>query len=86
MAFLPWHLALAYLLDLVVGDPHWLPHPTRWIGRLITRVESVFYDSHASPNLQRLAGCAFWMLVTAGVLIGTIVIMEVSRHLNVYSR
>ncbi len=83
MAFLPWHLALAYMFDLVVGDPHWLPHPMRWIGRLITWVESVFYDDHASPNVQRLAGCAFWMSVVAGVVIGTSVIIEVSKHLNV---
>ena len=84
MVFLPWHLALAYGLDLLAGDPQWLPHPTRWIGRLITWVESVFYDDRASLNLQRLAGCAFWMSVVAGVLIGAKVVIEVSTHLNTF--
>jgi adenosylcobinamide-phosphate synthase len=83
MVFLPWHLALAYGLDLTIGDPQWLPHPTRWIGRLITWVESVFYDDQASPNLQRLAGCAFWMSVVAGVFIGATVIIQLSVHLDV---
>jgi adenosylcobinamide-phosphate synthase len=82
MLFLPWHLATAYGLDLLVGDPLWLPHPTRWIGRLITWTESVFYDGNASPSLQRLAGCAFWMSVIAGVLVGTMFLIEISIHLS----
>lgn len=28
-------LVLALLLDALIGDPSWMPHPVRWIGRLI---------------------------------------------------
>ena len=28
-----------FLLDLVLGDPYWLPHPIRWIGRMIGAFE-----------------------------------------------
>src|SRR5262249_20434638 len=28
-------LLLGFLLDQLLGDPHWLPHPVRWIGRMI---------------------------------------------------
>lgn len=82
MLFLPWHLALAYLADLAVGDPQWLPHPTRWIGRWISRVERIFYDGEASPTLQRLAGCAFWLIVVAGVFIGAMFLIELSTYLD----
>ncbi len=34
-------LAVGYVLDLIVGDPHWLPHPIRLIGRLISLGESL---------------------------------------------
>ena len=27
---------LGFVLDLLFGDPHWLPHPIRLIGNLIT--------------------------------------------------
>ncbi len=33
-------LMLAYSLDLVFGDPLWLPHPVRAIGRAITALEN----------------------------------------------
>jgi adenosylcobinamide-phosphate synthase len=82
MGFFPWHLASAYALDLLAGDPPWLPHPTRWIGRLITGVEAVFCDEHASPERQRLAGCAFWLSVLAGGVIGTLFLMQLCLHLN----
>lgn len=32
---------LGYLLDRVLGDPAWLPHPVRWIGSAVTRAEAV---------------------------------------------
>lgn len=32
-------LALAYLLDLIIGDPKQLPHPVRLIGRAIEKTE-----------------------------------------------
>lgn len=82
MVFLPWHLALAYLADLAVGDPRWLPHPTRWIGRWIGRVERIFYDKAASPDLQRLAGGAFWLIVVAGVFFGAMSLMELAAYFD----
>lgn len=30
-----------FLLDILLGDPHWLPHPVRWIGRLISFLEKI---------------------------------------------
>ncbi len=68
MAFLPWHLVSAYFLDLAAGDPHWLPHPVRWIGRLIARTENVLYAESASPFLMRILGFALWVIVIAVVL------------------
>lgn len=32
-------LVAAAAADLVVGDPPWMPHPVRWIGRLIAWLE-----------------------------------------------
>ncbi|HLG30521.1 MAG TPA: cobalamin biosynthesis protein, partial [Candidatus Brocadiales bacterium] len=32
---------LAFILDLIFGDPQWLPHPVRWIGKVINYLEQV---------------------------------------------
>lgn len=30
----------AFMLDIILGDPHWLPHPVRWIGRAVYFIET----------------------------------------------
>ncbi|MBC2744427.1 MAG: cobalamin biosynthesis protein, partial [Desulfosarcina sp.] len=35
-------LTLAVALDMVLGDPLWLPHPVRWMGKAIERLEPRF--------------------------------------------
>ena len=40
---LPWlALPAAFALDAMVGDPRWLPHPVRWMGRAIELAEPFF--------------------------------------------
>ncbi len=34
---------IAYIMDLILGDPHWFPHPVRFIGKLITLLEKLLY-------------------------------------------
>ncbi len=39
-----WHtswyiLPAAFALDIMLGDPHYLPHPVRWMGKAIERLE-----------------------------------------------
>lgn len=33
-------LIIGFVLDLIFGDPYWLPHPVRWIGKLIDTLEA----------------------------------------------
>jgi adenosylcobinamide-phosphate synthase len=35
-------LCIAYLLDLIIGDPRWIPHPVSGIGWVIDKLEHVF--------------------------------------------
>lgn len=46
MEILKYHalaLLIGYVLDLIIGDPHSLPHPIRVIGRLISYIEKKTY-------------------------------------------
>ena len=60
-------LLIGFCIDLVVGDPHSLPHPVVAIGRLISASERFFRRVFpATPGGERAAGAALWVVV-AGV-------------------
>jgi len=42
-------LAAAFILDLLAGDPKWLPHPIVWMGRAISFFEPEFRKRFENP-------------------------------------
>jgi len=36
-------IGIAYLIDLIAGDPYWMPHPVQFIGKLIEKFEKFLY-------------------------------------------
>lgn len=58
-------LAVALLIDLVAGDPKWLPHPVRLIGTAIEKGEAAL--RRIKPLPPRAAGIILWLLITGGV-------------------
>ncbi|BCJ96389.1 cobalamin biosynthesis protein CobD [Anaerocolumna cellulosilytica] len=65
MELLKYHtviaLILGYILDLLFGDPYWLPHPIRLIGSLINRMEKAI-RSFTSKNPKALLMGGFLLL------------------------
>jgi len=39
-----------FLLDLILGDPYWLPHPVRLIGKLIAGLEKRLMENEGGRN------------------------------------
>lgn len=57
-------LALSFLLDLLIGDPKWIPHPVVLIGRTITFLEKRLRGcSPATPEGERSAGRTLVVIV-----------------------
>jgi len=61
-------LLIAYVLDLLLGDPRWLPHPVRLIGLAARVLESLVT---AVLGRTRLSGSLFTLLIVGGTLWGT---------------
>jgi adenosylcobinamide-phosphate synthase len=56
-------LISAFLLDLAVGDPHWLPHPVVFMGNFISYGEALLRSGN--PRRDFIAGMAFSLFVIA---------------------
>lgn len=52
----PPRLALAYALDLLLGDPEWFPHPVRWFGFLTRVGERWLRPFGRGPKSEMLVG------------------------------
>jgi adenosylcobinamide-phosphate synthase len=57
-------IAAACVLDWVAGDPEWLPHPVRLMGRCTQLAEGVVRRPGQGPRGELIAGAA----LTAGVV------------------
>ena len=42
-----------FLLDLLLGDPYWLPHPIRLIGSLISGLEKKLLGGRTEKNHKK---------------------------------
>src|SRR2546430_14249280 len=51
-------LVLACMLDVVLGDPRWLPHPVRLMGRVITWYDGCVRRAAHGPSGEQAAGIA----------------------------
>ena len=49
-------LLLATALDAVAGDPHWLPHPVRWMGAIISWYDQRIRSLCKTDEALRMAG------------------------------
>ena len=60
-------IIFAYILDLLLGDPKWLPHPVRWIGRYITFLEDKIKRFADTPLSEKIGGIFLFIIVVGSV-------------------
>ena len=57
-------LVLGFIIDLILGDPHSIPHPVVFIGKLVSALEKGLRKAFpASPRGERAAGGLLWIVV-----------------------
>ncbi|ANA79145.1 cobalamin biosynthesis protein CobD [Paenibacillus glucanolyticus] len=66
-----WVIWAAVLLDLLIGDPRWLPHPVIGMGKVIRRVEGwIRHRATTAQGLKR-AGILLPVIVAGGSFVLT---------------
>ena len=59
-------LGLGFCLDLIFGDPHAIPHPVVFIGKLISLLERLFRRLlPKTTNGEHIAGALVWLFTAA---------------------
>ncbi|MBI4848322.1 MAG: cobalamin biosynthesis protein CobD [Nitrospirae bacterium] len=75
----PVILTSAYILDLIIGDPRWLPHPVRFIGLAIERMERVLRKTegrrqnteHRTQNTEHRLKDKFMGILLVIIIVGS---------------
>lgn len=59
-------LMIGLCMDLMFGDPYWLPHPIRYIGKAIEVVEKFLRRENDSEKMQRIKGVIELLVISLG--------------------
>lgn len=71
---------IAYLLDLILGDPYWFPHPVRFIGKYITFIENKIY---LLKNKKVWGGVLAFIVILSTVVL-SYYIARISEFLEIF--
>lgn len=79
--------AAGFILDLLIGDPYWLPHPVRFIGGAISFFEKKLIGSKDNPKQltekqKRNRGKLIVLLVIISTEIPVLVILSIAWILS----
>jgi len=72
-------IVFAYCMDIIIGDPEWMPHPVVWIGRAIEKTE-LFLRRHV--HIERLAGIILLIFITGSAYLVTYLIVLIAKNIN----
>lgn len=76
-------IAAGFAADLVLGDPHELPHPVRWMGSLISALEEPFRRVFPESEAGQLAAGAALVASVAGISTASAVgLLGLCRRVN----
>ena len=75
---------VGFTLDLIIGDPYWLPHPVRVIGKIISFYEKLLIGTKENPKKlsakqKRTRGIIMVLLVLATVEFFVVLILYFSE-------
>jgi adenosylcobinamide-phosphate synthase len=74
-------LILAFLLDFIIGDPSYLPHPVRITGKGIVALEYLLRKSVSTKEQERLAG----ILLATIVILSTFILAYITEKWVLFS-
>ena len=75
-------ILIGFILDLIFGDPQWMPHPIRLIGNLISNGEKIIRK--IMPKREYLGGLILTIFVVGISYMIPLLILNFFRTINIY--
>ncbi len=69
-------MVVAYILDLIIGDPYSFPHPVRFIGNLIRFVETKIRDISKNSKQLKIGGFVLWIVTVGTTFLVTYLVLN----------
>ena len=78
-------LVMGYILDLIFGDPYWMPHPVRFIGNLISILEKVIRRFISKTKRgEYIGGIILTAIVVSISMVIPLIIILIAKTINKY--
>jgi adenosylcobinamide-phosphate synthase len=75
-------IVFAYVLDLILGDPQWFPHPVRLMGKIISGLQGLLRKVGSSPSWLRFAGVLLAAILCGVAYLATILLIHWATGLS----
>jgi len=73
-------LILAIMLDLLIGDPYWFPHPVIYIGKLISKLDKVGRKICKTNKQIKTFGGIIVVIVAFSSFLVPFIILQISKE------
>lgn len=77
-------LIMAFILDLLISDPSWIPHPVVIIGNTISFLEKNLRKPKNSPQLQKIKGGILVLIILGLSFLSSKLLINFAGELNYY--
>lgn len=77
-------LVIAFIIDLIIGDPDWISHPVVIMGKLISSLEKLLRKTEDSPLMAKFKGTILALTVILSSYLSISIIIQLAAEVNLY--
>jgi adenosylcobinamide-phosphate synthase len=75
-------LCTAVVIDWILGDPYWFPHPVIYIGKLIKFLENKGRSTCKTPKALKLYGACIVLIVCLVTFLIPFILLRITRSIS----
>lgn len=80
-------VVIGFLLDLIFGDPLWLPHPVRFIGFMISKGETIFRKIFPKTKTgEFIGGMILSLIVISAAFALPFFLLHLAAKISIYAK